>query len=87
MKQLHVTHRGRTLGTITVSLGVAVYPEDGASWSELANAADHALYKAKEEGRDRVVTARSGTQTDRPPIHVVRGKLAGPLPFPFAARL
>lgn len=73
VKQLHVTHRGRTLGTITVSLGVAVYPEDGASWSELANAADHALYKAKEEGRDRVVTARSGTQTDRPPIHVVPG--------------
>jgi diguanylate cyclase (GGDEF)-like protein len=73
VKQLHVTHRGRTLGTITVSLGVAVYPEHGASWSELANAADHALYKAKEEGRDRVVTARSGTQTDRPPIHVVPG--------------
>ncbi|CAN7563820.1 diguanylate cyclase [Rhizobium sp. LjRoot254] len=60
VKQLHVTHRGRTLGTITMSLGVAAYPEHGASWSELANAADHALYKAKEEGRDRAVASGRG---------------------------
>lgn len=72
VKQLHVTHRGRTLGTITVSLGVAAYPEHGTGWSELANAADHALYKAKEEGRDRVMAAPGGgMQADRPPIHVV----------------
>ncbi|UVC07702.1 sensor domain-containing diguanylate cyclase [Rhizobium sp. TH2] len=71
VKQLHVTHRGRTLGTITMSLGVAAYPEHGASWSELANAADHALYKAKEEGRDRAVASGGEAQTERTPIHVV----------------
>lgn len=72
VRQLHLAHRGRTLGTVTVSLGLAVYPEHGASWSELCNAADHALYQAKEEGRDRVVVARGGAQTDRPPVHVPR---------------
>lgn len=73
IKQLHVEHRGRTLGTITVSLGVAAYPEHGATWSELANAVDHALYKAKEEGQDRAVAAGGSKQADRPPIHVVPG--------------
>ena len=56
IKQLHLTHRGRTLGTITASFGVAAFPELGATWTEIVNAADHALYKAKAEGRDRVVT-------------------------------
>ncbi|MER8547071.1 diguanylate cyclase [Mesorhizobium sp. M0684] len=55
IKQLHVTHRGRTLGTITASFGVAAFPELGASWAEIVNAADRALYQAKAEGRDRVI--------------------------------
>jgi diguanylate cyclase (GGDEF)-like protein/PAS domain S-box-containing protein len=59
IRQLHLTHRGRTLGTVTVSVGVAAYPEHGAGWTELTNAADHALYEAKGQGRDRVVVAVS----------------------------
>jgi diguanylate cyclase (GGDEF)-like protein len=71
VKQLLVTLRGRTRGTM--SLGVAAYPEHGAIWSELANAADHALYRAKEGRRDRVVAAGGGSLADRPSIHVVPG--------------
>jgi diguanylate cyclase (GGDEF)-like protein len=59
IRQLHLSHRGRTLGTITASFGVAAYPEHGPGWPELVNAADHALYQAKGEGRDRVVVAHS----------------------------
>lgn len=59
IKLLHLTHRGRTLGTITASFGVAAFPELGASWSEIVNAADRALYKAKADGRDRVVAGPS----------------------------
>jgi diguanylate cyclase (GGDEF)-like protein/PAS domain S-box-containing protein len=55
IKQLHLTHRGRTLGTITASFGVAAFPELGASWVEIVNAADRSLYQAKADGRDRVV--------------------------------
>lgn len=39
---------------LTVSIGVATYPEDAVSDEELIRAADSRLYKAKTEGRDRV---------------------------------
>lgn len=39
---------------ITVSLGVATYPEDGTRIEELTDKADWALYRAKREGRNRI---------------------------------
>jgi diguanylate cyclase (GGDEF)-like protein len=44
---------------ITVSIGVAAYPEDAGSASELIHAADQALYASKNSGRNRVT--RYGT--------------------------
>jgi len=41
-------------GQITVSLGVAVFPEDGDSATTLIEASDRALYQAKRRGRNRV---------------------------------
>ena len=40
---------------ITISLGVSTFPQHGEEATELMNAADMALYAAKEEGRNRVV--------------------------------
>jgi diguanylate cyclase (GGDEF)-like protein len=42
---------------VTVSIGVAGYPEDAATTRSLLDSADAALYRAKAEGRDRVVAA------------------------------
>ncbi len=43
--------------TITVSIGIASYPVHGETYKALVGAADRALYKAKQLGRDRVCTA------------------------------
>jgi len=40
---------------ITVSIGGALYPEDARSKKELLEAADAALYRAKDAGRNRSI--------------------------------
>jgi diguanylate cyclase (GGDEF)-like protein len=46
-------HHG-TLANPTLSVGVAAYPEDGATRNALTRAADEALYKAKRAGGNTV---------------------------------
>jgi len=53
--RLKVKAGGRTLDPVTLSLGVAMYPENGADSESLLRAADAALYLAKREGRNRVM--------------------------------
>ena len=54
IKRLKVLHRDQDLGQVTVSLGVAVFPNHGTTGEALLRAADTALYRAKIDGRDRV---------------------------------
>jgi diguanylate cyclase (GGDEF)-like protein/PAS domain S-box-containing protein len=56
-KELSVYHMGKPLSECTISLGVAAFPEDGLTGDEVLKNADLALYRAKNEGRDRVVVA------------------------------
>ena len=44
-------------GGLTVSIGVASYPEDGETRDALVSAADGAMYVAKRQGRNRVACA------------------------------
>ena len=55
IKGLHLSYGGHALGTVTVSMGVAIYPEHGTKGSDLIRATDVALCQAKQDGRDRVV--------------------------------
>jgi diguanylate cyclase (GGDEF)-like protein len=54
IKHLSLHHRGQTLGTITVSAGIASYPAHADNSEDLIRAADEALYQAKKAGRDRI---------------------------------
>jgi diguanylate cyclase (GGDEF)-like protein len=48
---------GAIRGAVTLSIGLAEFPEDGASVAELLEAADRALFAAKRLGRNRVEAA------------------------------
>jgi len=58
VRQLSVTFQGATLPSVTISCGVAAYPEHGESAQTIVSVADAALYVAKKSGRDRVSRAR-----------------------------
>jgi diguanylate cyclase (GGDEF)-like protein len=49
---------------ITVSIGVAVYPHDGANPAELIARADAALYFAKKNGKNQVAMAEDVTSAE-----------------------
>ena len=45
------------VGTVTASIGISTFPEHGSDLEALIGAADRALLRAKEAGRNRVVVA------------------------------
>jgi diguanylate cyclase (GGDEF)-like protein len=57
VSDLALRYRGQPLRQVTISIGVAMFPEHSELPEELLRTADHALYAAKHKGRNRVVTA------------------------------
>lgn len=57
VNELALKHEEKDLGTVTVSLGVATFPDHGTTADVLIRAADQVLYDAKRKGRNRVVSA------------------------------
>jgi diguanylate cyclase (GGDEF)-like protein/PAS domain S-box-containing protein len=57
VKHLDLQYRHQSLSRISLSLGVAIFPVHGLTPGALIQAADSALYCAKQSGRDRVITA------------------------------
>ena len=44
-----------SIGSVSASFGVASFPANGATGTDVLDVADAALYRAKREGRNRVV--------------------------------
>jgi len=55
IRKLEVKAGDSGVGRITISIGLALFPDDGADVETLLQAADVALYEAKHSGRDRQV--------------------------------
>lgn len=62
VENLELRYAGKSLGSLTISLGVAVFPVQAGNREELMCLADDALYAAKRQGRNRVIL--SGTESD-----------------------
>jgi diguanylate cyclase (GGDEF)-like protein/putative nucleotidyltransferase with HDIG domain len=56
----------------TVSIGVASFPRDGSDPNELIHQADLAVYRAKLQGRNRVLDANSSEPLAMPPARRAR---------------
>jgi diguanylate cyclase (GGDEF)-like protein len=59
---LRLADHGQSLGPVTISIGVAVYPGDGRDMEQILQAADRRLYAAKNNGRNQVVFAGQAAQ-------------------------
>lgn len=57
VKDIRASYGQQTLGHISLSFGVAMFPEHGQTAESIVQAADSALYRAKAAGRDRVCVA------------------------------
>jgi diguanylate cyclase (GGDEF)-like protein/PAS domain S-box-containing protein len=57
VSHLQLYYQDQSLSTITISLGVACFPEHGQEGELLLRRADEALYQAKRQGRNCVVAA------------------------------
>jgi diguanylate cyclase (GGDEF)-like protein/excisionase family DNA binding protein len=57
--------QGRTTD-LTISIGVATFPDDAGMKEELLDKADWAMYLAKRQGRDKVVTFAAGQSGEVP---------------------
>jgi diguanylate cyclase (GGDEF)-like protein len=62
--QLSLSFRRQSLGPVTISVGVAILPLHATTAEALLRVADKALYRAKHEGRDRVVLADTTETTE-----------------------
>jgi diguanylate cyclase (GGDEF)-like protein/PAS domain S-box-containing protein len=57
LRGLKLEHKNNRLGPISVSVGVAAFPEHCATPEELLKVADQCLYQSKANGRDRITVA------------------------------
>jgi diguanylate cyclase (GGDEF)-like protein len=58
VKRMRLHYKKQYLGPLTMSIGVAAFPEHGSTCDELIKIADRCLYQSKARGRDVVTVAR-----------------------------
>jgi diguanylate cyclase (GGDEF)-like protein len=67
IEALSVRYFDQALPRITISVGVALFPASGSTIEAVLKIADDALYRAKENGRNRVERASTTASPDLVP--------------------
>jgi diguanylate cyclase (GGDEF)-like protein len=62
VQALAIEHDGQAIGPITLSIGVAMIPDNARDGQGALKAADEALYRAKQGGRNRVVVSEAAPE-------------------------
>jgi diguanylate cyclase (GGDEF)-like protein/PAS domain S-box-containing protein len=65
VKSLALRHRNVALATITLSIGVAAFPEHASTSGDLFKIADECLYQSKSAGRDCITVAARSEITEK----------------------
>jgi len=65
-RTLKLKHNDVTLDPVTISAGIAGFPEHASSAGELLQVADACLYEAKRSGRDRIILAKANVPLESP---------------------
>jgi len=65
-RTLKLKHNDVTLDPVTLSAGIAGFPEHASSARELLQVADACLYEAKKSGRDRIILAKVKVPLESP---------------------
>lgn len=53
-----LSYLSKKLPNVSVSVGIAIYDQNGQSLTDLIREADHAMYEAKKAGRNRYAIAQ-----------------------------
>jgi diguanylate cyclase (GGDEF)-like protein/PAS domain S-box-containing protein len=77
VKTMECTYEGQILPATSASIGVAQWPDHGATSEDLIKAADSALYSAKHSGRDQVYAFDPTTPNRTPPPDCAGERSAG----------
>lgn len=57
IESLELSHQGKLIPRVTISIGVASYPANANTVETLIKSADMALYDAKEAGRNKIIVS------------------------------
>ena len=77
VEQAALPYPASEAGRVTISVGFAVFPEDGQDVGALVDAADAALFAAKRAGRNAVRATSPGCASTRPPPRRPRHRRRG----------
>jgi len=55
VRTLEIGHNGQQFGPVTLSVGIAIFPDHGDNGQSVLQAADAALIRSKQAGRNRIV--------------------------------